>query len=37
MGQGAGGIKDVPSCREIVERVMGEADEVLGRIAALRG
>jgi enoyl-[acyl-carrier protein] reductase II len=37
MGQGAGGIKDVPSCREIVERVMAEAEDVLGRIAALRG
>ena len=37
MGQGAGGIKDVPSCREIVERVMAEAEAVLGRIAALRG
>jgi len=37
MGQGAGGIKDVPSCREIVERVMTEAEDVIGRIAALRG
>ena len=37
MGQGAGGIKDVPSCREIVERVMAEAEAVIGRIAALRG
>ena len=37
MGQGAGGIKDVPSCREIVERVMAEAEAVIGRVAALRG
>ena len=37
MGQGAGGIKDVPSCREIVERVMAEAEAVIARIAALRG
>jgi len=37
MGQGAGGIKDVPTCREIVERVMAEAEAVIGRIAALRG
>lgn len=36
MGQGAGGIKDVPSCREIVERVMAEAEAVIGRMAALR-
>ena len=37
MGQGAGGIKDVPSCREIVERVMTEADAVLERMHTLRG
>jgi enoyl-[acyl-carrier protein] reductase II len=37
MGQGAGGIKDVPSCREIVLRVMDEAEAVLGRLQALRG
>ncbi len=37
MGQGAGGIKDVPTCREIVERVMAEAEAVIGRVAALRG
>jgi len=37
MGQGAGGIKDVPSCREIVERVMAEAETVLDRLQALRG
>ena len=37
MGQGAGGITDVPSCREIVERVMEEAEDVLDRLQALRG
>jgi enoyl-[acyl-carrier protein] reductase II len=37
MGQGAGGIKEVLSCREIVERTMAEAEEVLGRLQALRG
>ena len=37
MGQGAGGIKDVLSCREIVERIMAEAEAVLGRLSALRG
>ena len=36
MGQGAGAIKDVPSCREIVLRVMAEAETVLGRLHALR-
>jgi enoyl-[acyl-carrier protein] reductase II len=36
MGQGAGGIKDVPSCREIVERVMAEVEAVVERLQGLR-
>ena len=35
MGQGAGGIRAVLTCREIVERTMAEAEEVLGRLSAL--
>jgi enoyl-[acyl-carrier protein] reductase II len=35
-GQGAGGIRDVLSCREIVERTMAEAERVIGRLDALR-
>ena len=34
-GQGAGGIRDIPSCAEIVERVMREARETIERLAAL--
>ena len=35
-GQGAGAIRDVLSCREIVERTMAEAERVIGRLDALR-
>ncbi|MGO4430300.1 nitronate monooxygenase, partial [Streptomyces sp. MCAF7] len=31
-GQVAGVIDDLPSCAELVERVMAEAAEVLGRL-----
>ncbi|MGH0031319.1 MAG: NAD(P)H-dependent flavin oxidoreductase [Myxococcota bacterium] len=34
-GQGAGGITDVPSCAEIVERVVREAEETIARLASL--
>jgi enoyl-[acyl-carrier protein] reductase II len=34
-GQCAGGIRDIPSCAEIVERVMREARETIERLAAL--
>lgn len=36
-GQGAGGVHDVPSCAEIIERVMREADERLATLAKLSG
>ena len=36
MGQGAGAIHEVLSCREIVENTMAEAEEVLGRLSALK-
>ncbi|MES4902127.1 MULTISPECIES: nitronate monooxygenase [unclassified Streptomyces] len=35
-GQVAGVIDDLPSCAELVERVMAEAAEVLGRLTAAR-
>ncbi len=34
-GQGAGGIDDVPSCKEIVDRVMREAEETIRRLGGL--
>jgi enoyl-[acyl-carrier protein] reductase II len=34
-GQGAGAIRDVPSCAEIVERVMREAEETIDALASL--
>ncbi len=34
-GQGAGGIGDIASCREIVERVIAEARETIERLGAL--
>ena len=34
-GQGVGGIQDVPSCAEIVERVVREARETIDRLGAL--
>jgi enoyl-[acyl-carrier protein] reductase II len=36
-GQGAGAVKEVLSCREIVERTLSEAEAVIGRLATLRG
>ena len=35
-GQGAGGIRDVLSCREIIERTLAQAESVIGRLGALR-
>jgi enoyl-[acyl-carrier protein] reductase II len=35
-GQGAGGIRDVLSCREIIDRTLAEAERVIGRLDALR-
>ena len=34
-GQGAGGVRDIPSCAEIIERVMREARDTIQRLAAL--
>jgi len=34
-GQGCGGIRDIPSCSEIVERVMQEARETVARLSRL--
>ena len=34
-GQGAGAVRDVLSCREIIERTMSEAEDVIQRIAPL--
>jgi enoyl-[acyl-carrier protein] reductase II len=36
-GQGAGAIRDIRSCAEIVDLVMAEADATIGRLAGLRG
>jgi len=36
MGQSAGGVKDVLPVREIVERIMAEADEAMNRMAGYR-
>jgi enoyl-[acyl-carrier protein] reductase II len=36
-GQGAGAIRDIPSCAEIIERVMREAREAIDRLAHLAG
>lgn len=35
-GQGAGGVQDIASCAEIVERVVQEAKQTIDRLAALR-
>jgi enoyl-[acyl-carrier protein] reductase II len=35
-GQGAGAIREVLSCREIIERTMAEAEGVIGRLEQLR-
>jgi NAD(P)H-dependent flavin oxidoreductase YrpB (nitropropane dioxygenase family) len=35
MGQGAGGIHDVKSSREIIQEIMAEAEEVIARMAKL--
>jgi enoyl-[acyl-carrier protein] reductase II len=34
-GQGAGGIREILSCREIIERTVAEGREVMGRLASL--
>jgi NAD(P)H-dependent flavin oxidoreductase YrpB (nitropropane dioxygenase family) len=34
-GQGAGAIRDIASCAEIIERVMQEARETIERLAQL--
>ena len=36
-GQGAGAIKDILSCREIVEKTFAEAEATIQRIAPLAG
>jgi NAD(P)H-dependent flavin oxidoreductase YrpB (nitropropane dioxygenase family) len=37
MGQGAGAIHDVKSCAEIIRDIMAEAEDVIARMARLRG
>jgi enoyl-[acyl-carrier protein] reductase II len=36
-GQGAGAIRDIPSCQEIIDRVMREARETIERLGRLAG
>jgi len=36
-GQGAGAIRDIPSCAEIIDRVMREARETIARLGTLAG
>jgi enoyl-[acyl-carrier protein] reductase II len=36
-GQGAGAIRDIRSCAEIVDEVMAQAEATIGRLAGLRG
>jgi len=36
MGQSAGGVKDVLPVKDIVDRIVGEAEAAIGRVAALR-
>jgi enoyl-[acyl-carrier protein] reductase II len=36
MGQSAGGVRDVPSAGEIVERLVKEAEASIDRVAKLR-
>jgi NAD(P)H-dependent flavin oxidoreductase YrpB (nitropropane dioxygenase family) len=35
VGQGAGMIDDIPSCRELIERMVGEAESILERLNAI--
>ena len=35
VGQGAGMIKDVPTCRELIERIVGETDRIMERLNSL--
>ena len=34
-GQGAGGITDIPTCAEIIDRVMSDASATIARLSAL--
>ena len=34
-GQAVGGIKDIPTCQELIDRIMAEAEEVLRETRAL--
>jgi enoyl-[acyl-carrier protein] reductase II len=36
MGQSAGGVKDILPVKEIVDRIMAEAEEAIGKVASLR-
>ncbi len=36
MGQSAGGVKDILPVQDIVDRIMAEAEEAIGKVAALR-
>jgi len=35
VGQGAGMINDIPTCRELIERMVGEAESILERLNAM--
>jgi NAD(P)H-dependent flavin oxidoreductase YrpB (nitropropane dioxygenase family) len=35
LGQGAGLIKDIPTCRELIEKIMREADLVFTRLGKM--
>jgi enoyl-[acyl-carrier protein] reductase II len=37
MGQGAGAIREVQSCAEIIADIMSGAEKVIGRMARLNG
>lgn len=34
-GQASGMIRDVPSCRELIDHIMGEAEQILGRLKGM--
>ena len=34
-GQEVGMINDIPSCRELIERIMGEAEQAISRLTTL--
>jgi enoyl-[acyl-carrier protein] reductase II len=36
MGQSAGGVRDILSCKEIIDSIMAEAHEAISRVARLQ-